>query len=80
MPPNAPITPNGLCPHKQNPKACLTCFHIQGSKRPATQIPHGALSATNPHALSAPPGSTSDEALWQPPVHQSVSDRQPRRW
>ena len=74
-----PATPSGLCAHKQNPKACLTCFHLNGRKTARLTIPQGALPQTNPHALSAPPGSQSNETLWEPPVHQSVSDRQPRR-
>lgn len=68
-----------LCPHNQNPQACLTCFHTKGAKRAVPRVPAGQMPAANPHARSAPPGATSNEVLWEPPVHPRVCDRVIRR-
>jgi hypothetical protein len=73
--------PGGLCPHGMNPISCLTCWRASGAKVKTSGPPvAGVIPNPGPGGGKAPPPEAySEEKLWEPAAHPSVSDRAPRR-
>lgn len=73
-----PVHP-GLCPHKQNPKACLICWRLNGQPVGVSQPAHGHTAPLPVAGKPPAPEAFSGDKLWEPPAHPSVIDRAPRR-
>lgn len=75
-----------LCPHKQNPQACLTCYHARKAAPVPTKQATGAPAAVPqvplpqpPPGQEFPPEAFGADKLWEPPKRPQLIDRLPRR-